>query len=66
MNGEETRNPPRTLSQEQTMQLTEVQNLVSDFVALCSKMGKSRELSLAVTNVQQAGHWARDHILGVE
>lgn len=64
MSGEETRNPARTLSQEQSMLMSEFQNLENDFVALCNRTGKSRELSLAVTNMQQAAFWACRHVLG--
>lgn len=64
MSGEETRNPARPLSQEQSMLMSEFQNLESDFIALCRKIGQSRELSLAVTNMQQAAFWATRHILG--
>lgn len=62
--GEETRNLGRPLSHEQSMQMTELQNLESDFIALCNKTGKSRELSLAITNMQQAAFWAVRHVLG--
>lgn len=64
MSGEETRNLARPLSQEQSMLMSEFQNLENDFVALCAKTGKSRELSLAVTNMQQAAFWACRHVLG--
>ena len=61
---EATRNPARPMSQEQSMLMTEFQNLENDFVALCNKTGKSRELSLAITNMQQAAFWAVRHVLG--
>ena len=65
MSGEEaTRNSARVLSQEQSMLMTELQNLENDFIALCNKTGKSRELSLAITNMQQAAFWALKHVLG--
>lgn len=64
MSGEETRNSPQPLSQEQSMLMSELQNLENDFVALCNKTGKSRELSLAITNMQQAAFWACRHVLG--
>jgi hypothetical protein len=64
MTDEQTRNPARPLSQEQSMQVAELQNLENDFVALCTKIGKSRELSLAITNMQQAAFWAVRHVLG--
>lgn len=64
MNDEEVRNQPRPRSHEQQMQVAELQNLEADFVALCNKIGRSRELSLAVTNMEQASMWAVRHILG--
>lgn len=44
------------------MQLKEFSNLTQDFIALCNKIGRSRELSLAITNAQQAFMWAKEHI----
>ena len=35
-----------------------------DFVAACNVLGKSRELSLAITNVEQAVMWAVKHVTG--
>ncbi len=58
------RNDPPPRSQEQQLLVTELQNLEADFVALCNKIGKSRELSLAVTNMEQASMWAVRHLLG--
>lgn len=59
-------NLPRVLSSEQLMQVKELENLETDFVALCNKIGKSRELSLAITNMEQASMWAVRYILRVE
>lgn len=56
----------RVLSMEQTMQLKELQDLAADFVTLCQKMGSSRDLSLAVTNMQQAEFWACRHVTGLK
>lgn len=64
MSDDTVRNQPRPRSHEQIMQVTELQNLEGDFIALCNKIGNSRELSLAVTNMQQASMWAVRHILG--
>lgn len=58
--------PERVLSMEQTMQLRELKDLGADFVALCQKIGKSRELSLAITNAQQAVFWGCAHITGLD
>lgn len=61
---EETRNQPKPASQEQQLMLTELQSLEADFVTLCNRIGKSRELALAVTNMEQASMWAIRHVLG--
>lgn len=60
---EVTRNQPLPLSHEQQQQMAEIQALEADFVALCKRIGTSRELSVAVTNMEQAGMWALRHIL---
>lgn len=57
------RNIPAPVSQEQQLLLTELQGLETDFVALCGRIGRSRELSLAVTNMEQAAMWAVRHVL---
>jgi len=64
MADESVRNSNKPLSQEQQMLLTEVQGLETDFVNLCSRIGKSRELSLAITNMEQAAMWAFRQIIG--
>jgi hypothetical protein len=64
MEDEPTANQPLPRSHEQQLQVTELQNLEADFVALCNKIGKSRELSLAITNMEQASLWAVRHVLG--
>lgn len=64
MIGESLRNSEKPLSKEQSLLLTELQSLESDFIALCSRIGKSRELSLAITNMEQASMWAVRHVIG--
>ena len=64
MSTESTRNGPAPLSYEQQLQLTEIASLEADFSSLCNRIGKSRELSLAVTNIEQAAMWARRHVAG--
>jgi hypothetical protein len=63
MTEEAARNQPKPLSQEQLLAVTELQNMERDFVDLCVRLGKSRELSLAVTNMEQASMWAVRHLL---
>jgi hypothetical protein len=60
---EAARNQPKPVSQEQQLMVAELQNLETDFVALCNRIGKSRELSLAVTHMEQAAMWALRHVL---
>jgi hypothetical protein len=60
------RNQQTPLSHEQAAFLTELQGLEADFISLCGKMGKSRELSLAITNMEQASMWAIRHLLGTK
>lgn len=60
---ETARNDLRPLSREQQLLLTELQSLEADFCALCARIGNSRELSLAVTNMQQAAMWAARYVL---
>ena len=48
------------------MAVDELRNLENDFIDLCNKIGKSRELSLAVTNMEQASMWAVRHLIGAQ
>lgn len=61
---EEVSNQPALMSREQQLQVAELQHLETDFIAMCNRIGKSRELSLAVTNMEQASMWAVRHLLG--
>jgi hypothetical protein len=61
---EPSRNGPRVPSQEAQMLVKEFSDMADDFIALCRKTGNSRELSLAITNVQQACFWATMHVTG--
>lgn len=60
---EMTRNQSLPISQEQQLQLAELQAIETDFVGLCNRIGKSRELSVAITNMEQASMWAMRHVL---
>lgn len=64
MRDEKAYNQGAPLSQEQQLYLKELQAVEADFCTLCSKIGTSRELSLAATNMQQAAMWAARHVLG--
>lgn len=52
----------RVLSDEEKAQMVELKNLGAAFIAKCNEVGKSRELSLAVTNAEQAVMWAVKHV----
>jgi len=54
----------RPLSDEEKLQMTEVKDIAADFISACGRIGRSRELSLAITNMQQASFWAVQHITG--
>ena len=58
------RNQPQVLSKEQQMLVAELEAFEVDFRNLCVKLGDSRELSLAITNLEQASMWALRHVLG--
>ena len=52
----------RVLSDEEKRQMVELKDLGAALIAKCNEVGKSRELSLAVTNAEQAVMWAVKHV----
>jgi hypothetical protein len=52
----------RILSEEEKAQMKSIKDLGEEFVLNCNQIGRSRELSLAITNVEQAVMWAVKHI----
>lgn len=52
----------RVLGDEEKAQMVALKDLGAAFIAKCSEIGKSRELSLAVTNAEQAVMWAVKHV----
>lgn len=52
----------RVLSDAEKAQMVELKDLGAAFIAKCNEIGKSRELSLAVTNAEQAVMWAVKHV----
>ena len=52
----------RTLSDAEKQQMLELKDLGAAFIAKCNEIGKSREMSLAVTNAEQAVMWAVKHV----
>lgn len=52
----------RILSDLEKAQMKEIKDIGLDFINKVNELGKSRELSLAVTNAEQAVMWAVKHI----
>ena len=52
----------RVLTDEEKALMVEVKDLGAAFLTLCDRIGTSRELSIAKTNVEQAVMWAVKHI----
>lgn len=52
----------RILSEAEKAQMVELKDLGAAFINACNAIGKSRELSLAITNAEQAVMWAVKHV----
>jgi hypothetical protein len=52
----------RVLTDEEKQQMVDLKDLGAAFIAKCIKIGGSRELSLAITNAEQAVMWAVKHV----
>lgn len=52
----------RVLTDDEKAQMDRLKTLTQDLIDLCNSIGKSRELSLAVTNYEQACMWACKHV----
>ena len=52
----------RVLTDEEKAQMVELKDIGAAFIAKCQEIGGSRELSLAVTNAEQAVMWAVKHV----
>jgi hypothetical protein len=52
----------RVLSDEEKAAMAEIKDIGLAFVEKCNALGRSRELSLAITNAEQATMWAVKHI----
>jgi hypothetical protein len=52
----------RVLSDEEKAQMLDLKDKGLAFIEACNAIGKSRELSLAVTNAEQAVMWAVKHV----
>lgn len=52
----------RVLSDAEKAQMVELKDIGAAFIAKCQEIGGSRELSLAITNAEQAVMWAVKHV----
>ncbi|MBB5762150.1 hypothetical protein HNR01_001770 [Methylorubrum rhodesianum] len=52
----------RVLSDAEKEQMVRLKDLGAAFIAECQKAGSSREISLAITNAEQAVMWAVKHV----
>lgn len=52
----------RVLTDAEKQQMVDLKDIGAAFIAKCDEIGKSRELSLAVTNAEQAVMWAVKHV----
>jgi hypothetical protein len=54
----------RILSEEEKLQMKGIKDLGLEFVVFCNGIGRSRELSLAITKMEEAVMWAVKHVTG--
>lgn len=52
----------RILTDSEKAQMVELKDIGAAFIAKCHEIGGSRELSLAITNAEQAVMWAVKHV----
>ncbi len=52
----------RVLTDDEKAQMKRLKDLGAQFVEVCNTVGRSRELSLAITNAEQAVMWAVKHV----
>lgn len=52
----------RVLSDAEKQQMVELKDMGAAFINKCNAIGKSRELSLAITNMEQAVMWSVKHV----
>jgi len=52
----------RVLSDDEKSQMVALKDIGAAFIAKCQEIGGSRELSLAITNAEQAVMWAVKHV----
>ena len=54
----------RVLSEEEKLQVKELKDIGADFVRACRRLGTSRELSLAITKIEEAVFWSVKYVTG--
>lgn len=54
----------RTLTDAEKKQMKAVKDVGLDFIVLAGNLGASREVSLAITKIEEAVFWAVKHITG--
>ena len=54
----DTRAEYRELHDDEKKQIANIKEIGQAFIDLCNEQGKSRELSLAITNMEMAVMWA--------
>lgn len=52
----------RVLSDDEKAQMVKLKDLGAEFITACQQIGGSREMSLAITNAEQAVMWAVKHV----
>ena len=52
----------RVLSDAEKQQMLDLKDIGAAFIAKCQEIGQSRELSIAITNAEQAVMWAVKHV----
>lgn len=52
----------RVLSDAEKQQMTDLKDKGAEFINLCQSVGQSRELSLAITKIEEAVMWSVKHV----
>ena len=56
------RHADRVLADEEKAQMVSLKDIGAAFIAECQTIGASRELSLAITKMEEAVFWAVKHV----
>lgn len=52
----------RVLSDEEKAHMLALKDNIASFIDLCNEIGKSRELSIAITKAEEAAMWSVKHV----